>query len=44
MFTGDPDTLIRIGVDGLQHLEQVINNLRKNVLVIGTQTLMIFSF
>lgn len=40
---GDPDALVRIRVDSVQHLEQVINNLRKSGLVIGTKTLMVLS-
>ena len=43
VFTGDSDALVRIRVDSAQHLEQVINNLRKNGLVIGTKTLMVLS-
>ena len=41
---GDPDALVRIRVDSVQPLEQVVNNLRKNVLGIGAKTLMVLSY
>lgn len=38
---GDPDALVRIRVNSVQHLEQVVDNLRRNGQVIGTKTLMV---
>ncbi len=38
---GDPDALVRIRADNVQHLQQVVDNLRKNVEVIGTKTLIV---
>ena len=38
---GDPDALVRIRVDSVRHLEQVVDRLRENEKVIGTKTLMV---
>jgi len=38
---GDPDALVRIRADSVQHLQQVVDNLRKNADVIGTKTLIV---
>ena len=38
---GDPDALVRIRVENLQHLQQVVDNLRQSGKVIGTKTLMV---
>jgi len=38
---GDPDALVRIRADNVQHLQHVVDNLRKNVEVIGTKTLIV---
>lgn len=38
---GDPDALARIRVDDMDHLQDVINELRKSGKVMGTKTLMV---
>lgn len=38
---GDPDALVRIRADNVQHLQHIVDNLRKNVEVIGTKTLIV---
>ena len=38
---GDPDALARIRVDDMDHLQEVINKLRKSGKVTGTKTLMV---
>jgi len=38
---GDPDALVRIRADSVQHLQQVVDSLRKNAEVIGTKTLIV---
>lgn len=38
---GDPDALAHIRVDDVQHLQQVINQLRRSGDVTGTKTLMV---
>jgi Lrp/AsnC family leucine-responsive transcriptional regulator len=40
---GDPDALVRIRVDSLTHLQQVVDRLRRNSDVIGTKTLVVLS-
>jgi len=43
LFTtaGDPDALMRIRVDDVEHLKETINRLRGSGRVIGTKTLMV---
>lgn len=43
VLTGDSSAFARIKVNSIQHLEQGINNLRKNGLVIQTKTPMVLS-
>ncbi|MFC8511800.1 Lrp/AsnC family transcriptional regulator [Streptomyces sp. NPDC057257] len=38
---GDPDALVRVRVRSVQHLQQVIDRMRRSGRVIGTKTLMI---
>lgn len=38
---GDPDALIRIRVEDVAHLKQVVNGLRRSGRVTGTKTLMV---
>ncbi|MCW2951844.1 MAG: transcription regulator AsnC [Conexibacter sp.] len=38
---GDPDALVHVRVDGVEHLQRVINQLRHSGSVIGTKTLMV---
>lgn len=38
---GDPDALVRIRVDDVQHLKQVVNSLRQSGKITGTKTLMV---
>lgn len=40
-IAGDPDALIRIRVDDVEHLKRLVNGLRRNGHVIGTKTLMV---
>jgi Lrp/AsnC family transcriptional regulator, leucine-responsive regulatory protein len=40
-IAGDPDALVRIRVDNVQHLQQVVDSLRRHRDVIGTKTLMV---
>jgi DNA-binding Lrp family transcriptional regulator len=40
-IAGDPDAMIRIRVDGVEHLRDVVNELRRNEHVIGTKTMMV---
>ena len=40
-IAGDPDALVRIRVDNIQHLQQVVDSLRRQRDVIGTKTLMV---
>lgn len=39
-MAGDPDALLRIRVDDVEHLKQVVNRLRRTGRVTGTKTLM----
>jgi Lrp/AsnC family transcriptional regulator, leucine-responsive regulatory protein len=45
MFTiaGDPDALIRLHVDSVEHLQQVVNRVRKTGRIVGTKTLIVLS-
>ena len=40
-MAGDPDALLRIRVDDVEHLKQVVNRLRRTGRVTGTKTLMV---
>ena len=40
-IAGDPDALIRIRVDDMEHLKHVVNTLRRSGRVTGTKTLMV---
>jgi Lrp/AsnC family leucine-responsive transcriptional regulator len=43
MFTiaGDPDALIRLRVDNVEHLQSVVNKIRGTGKVVGTKTLIV---
>lgn len=38
---GDPDALVRLHATGVEHLREIINELRRSGQVIGTKTLMV---
>ena len=38
---GDPDAVLRVRVDSVEHLQQVIDELRRTGLVTGTKTMMV---
>lgn len=38
---GDPDAIVRIRVDGIDHLQKVVNRLRTGGAVTGTKTLVV---
>ncbi len=40
-IAGDPDALMRVRVDGVEHLQQVVVGLRRTGRVTGTKTLMV---
>ncbi len=40
-MAGDPDALLHIRVDDVEHLKQVVNQLRRTGRVTGTKTLMV---
>jgi len=40
-MAGDPDALLRIRVDDVEHLREVVNRLRRSGRVTGTKTLMV---
>jgi DNA-binding Lrp family transcriptional regulator len=40
-MAGDPDALLRIRVDDVEHLKTVVNQLRRTGRVTGTKTLMV---
>jgi Lrp/AsnC family transcriptional regulator, leucine-responsive regulatory protein len=40
-IAGDPDALIRVRVDDLEHLKHVVNGLRRSGRVTGTKTLIV---
>jgi Lrp/AsnC family leucine-responsive transcriptional regulator len=40
-IAGDPDALVRIRVEDVAHLKQVVNRLRRSGRVTGTKTLMV---
>ncbi|MFI5800383.1 Lrp/AsnC family transcriptional regulator [Streptomyces sp. NPDC051677] len=42
-IAGDPDALVRIRVDNVQHLQQVVDGLRRTGRVVGTKTLVVLS-
>jgi Lrp/AsnC family transcriptional regulator, leucine-responsive regulatory protein len=43
MFTiaGDPDALLRLRVDSVEHLQDVVNRMRKTGRIVGTKTLIV---
>jgi Lrp/AsnC family transcriptional regulator, leucine-responsive regulatory protein len=43
MIAGDPDALLRLRVEDMAHLQQVVNHLRRSGKVTGTKTLMVLS-
>lgn len=40
-IAGDPDALVRVRVDDVEHLQRVVNALRRNTSVTGTKTLIV---
>lgn len=40
-MAGDPDALVRLRVESVEHLKRVINGIRKSGRVTGTKTLMV---
>jgi DNA-binding Lrp family transcriptional regulator len=40
-IAGDPDALVRIRADNVEHLQRVINQLRRDASIVGTKTLMV---
>lgn len=40
-IAGDPDVLIRLRVENVQHLQQVVNRMRKTGRIVGTKTLIV---
>lgn len=40
-IAGDPDALLRLRVDSVEHLQQVVNRMRKTGRVVGTKTLIV---
>ncbi|HET8980922.1 MAG TPA: Lrp/AsnC family transcriptional regulator [Solirubrobacteraceae bacterium] len=40
-IAGDPDALVRIRLESVAHLKDVVNALRRSELVVGTKTLMV---
>lgn len=40
-IAGDPDALVRIRADHMEHLQQVVNQLRKTGLAQGTKTMIV---
>lgn len=42
-IAGDPDVLLRLRVDDVAHLQQVVNALRRSGKVTGTKTLMVLA-
>lgn len=40
-IAGDPDALVRIRVDDVDHLQRVVNSLRRTGKLIGTKTLIV---
>ncbi len=43
MVAGDSDALIRIRVGDVEHLQRVVNDLRRKGSVVGTKTLMVLT-
>lgn len=41
--SGDPDALVRFRVRNVDHLQQVVNSIRRTGLVAGTKTLIVMS-
>lgn len=42
-IAGDPDALVRFRVRGVDHLQQVVNAIRRTGMVAGTRTLIVMS-
>lgn len=42
-IAGDPDALVRMRVDNVQHLQHVVDGLRRTGRVVGTRTLVVLS-
>lgn len=42
-IAGDPDALVRFRVRNVEHLQQVVNAIRRTGIVAGTKTLMVMS-
>jgi Lrp/AsnC family transcriptional regulator, leucine-responsive regulatory protein len=42
-ISGDPDAIVRIRVDSVDHLQKVVNALRRTGKVTGTKTLIVLS-
>ena len=40
-IAGDPDALLRLRVDSVEHLQQVVNRMRKTGRIVGTKTLIV---
>jgi Lrp/AsnC family transcriptional regulator, leucine-responsive regulatory protein len=41
--SGEPDALVRVRVDGIRHLEKVVEHLRRDPNIVRTRTLMVLS-
>ena len=42
-IAGDPDSIVRIRVDGVAHLQRVVDQMRRSGRVIGTKTMIVLS-
>jgi len=42
-ISGDPDAIVRCKVDNVEHLQRVVNALRRSGKVVGTKTLIVMS-
>jgi DNA-binding Lrp family transcriptional regulator len=40
-IAGDPDALVRIRVDDMEHLKRVVSKMRRNGQIVGTKTLIV---
>ena len=40
-IAGDPDALVRVRVEDIEHLQRVVNELRRSGNVTGTKTLIV---
>lgn len=43
MISGDPDAIVRLRVDNVDHLQRVVNAMRRTGKVAGTKTLIVLS-